>query len=626
MKSSHLVILSILFTFSFNTVQAVENVIVRPVTGEYTSYKLDLDKVSSSAPALIGAATNTNRPAPSWKGLRKKNIHAAFIYPRNNRIYLFSGRRYYRFNAQTNKIDRGYPKRTGVHGWRGLWKGRIDAVMVSPNKKKVYFFKGKNYIRWDVDKDRKDPGYPKQIGVGGWSGLWTTGIDAAVTHPVNNRVYFFKGNQYIRYRFGYGVDAGYPKVVGEGGWKGLYPDITAALALDNNRIDFFHHRSNAALVANHPKMQPGYQGVVEKNDARIHEYYTELLNGAKPYSTVRIMIGAWNKAEMVQPIADAIDRLVDVKIIANNYGPRWLHVSKEVEDALAAAGIKSRVCNWRSKNIDYLDSLGYMNINHAKLLLFSDVAGKNVYGKKLVINSSSNWLNGDTSRPNDSLTISDTRLYLYHLKYFQDIWDVACEGKQLPANTVFGKVLGFSGGLSAGFFPASVLQSSPPDPVLQVIDSVYCGDGKGKIRMAASKWSLSVRGRAIRDAIVRKRVEGCDVRVIAEGYRGPNTLETNRSLYDTFQTSVIGWAKTRNHSKYLIAESYRNGVAKYIVIMGALNFSSGLRNTGEYFGPMLDSTLTVKDNKALYRSYLANWERVWNTATDSSNPFPQPHE
>lgn len=37
---------------------------------------------------------------------------------------------------------------------------------------KVYFFRGNEYIRWDIKADRADPGYPKIIDDTTWPGLW----------------------------------------------------------------------------------------------------------------------------------------------------------------------------------------------------------------------------------------------------------------------------------------------------------------------------------------------------------------------------------------------------------------------------------------------------------------------
>ncbi len=46
----------------------------------------------------------------------------------------------------------------------------IDAVVAWDNGK-AYFFKGRQYVRYDIKADRVDPGYPKPINNETWPGL-----------------------------------------------------------------------------------------------------------------------------------------------------------------------------------------------------------------------------------------------------------------------------------------------------------------------------------------------------------------------------------------------------------------------------------------------------------------------
>jgi matrix metalloproteinase-14 (membrane-inserted) len=72
----------------------------------------------------------------------------------------------------------------------------VDAV-VKWNNGKVYFFRGSEYLRYDIATDKVDLGYPAPI-AGNWPGLFTSNIDYALVHP-NGWAYFFKGKQYQRY-------------------------------------------------------------------------------------------------------------------------------------------------------------------------------------------------------------------------------------------------------------------------------------------------------------------------------------------------------------------------------------------------------------------------------------------
>ena len=45
------------------------------------------------------------------------------------------------------------------------------------NNGKAYFFKGSQYLRYDIAADKVDAGYPKPI-AGNWPGFWPGGLDA----------------------------------------------------------------------------------------------------------------------------------------------------------------------------------------------------------------------------------------------------------------------------------------------------------------------------------------------------------------------------------------------------------------------------------------------------------------
>jgi hypothetical protein len=52
----------------------------------------------------------------------------------------------------------------------------VNAAVVW-NNGKAYFFKGSQYIRYDIAADKTDAGYPKPI-AGNWAGFWADNIDA----------------------------------------------------------------------------------------------------------------------------------------------------------------------------------------------------------------------------------------------------------------------------------------------------------------------------------------------------------------------------------------------------------------------------------------------------------------
>ena len=101
-------------------------------------------------------------------------------------------------------------------GWTGLpasFQQGIDAALWRESNGKIYFFKGSQYVRFSNVGDGVDAGYPKPI-AGNWNGLpasFTSGIDAALMREDNHKIYFFKGRRYVRYSDADNtMDAGYP--------------------------------------------------------------------------------------------------------------------------------------------------------------------------------------------------------------------------------------------------------------------------------------------------------------------------------------------------------------------------------------------------------------------------------
>lgn len=194
-----------------------------------------------------------------WPGLTTtfyRSIHASLWVGHNKRVYFFKGNQYIRINPDNGwKADPGYP-RTISDAWNGMpanFNNGIDAAIWTEPNNKIYFFKGSEYVRIDPTNGwSMDPGYPRQI-ADGWSGMpahFATGVDSALWVGHNKRIYFFKGDEYVRVNpfNGWTVDPGYPlkikdrwKGMPEGGLIDFNKRIDAALWTDkNNKVYFFH--------------------------------------------------------------------------------------------------------------------------------------------------------------------------------------------------------------------------------------------------------------------------------------------------------------------------------------------------------------------------------------------------
>ena len=82
---------------------------------------------------------------------------------------------------------------------------------------KAYFILGPRYVRFDAAADAVEAGYPKPI-AGNWQGFAQVGFQDGVTASVewpNGKAYFFKGSDYVRYDIAANhIDAGYPLPIG----------------------------------------------------------------------------------------------------------------------------------------------------------------------------------------------------------------------------------------------------------------------------------------------------------------------------------------------------------------------------------------------------------------------------
>ena len=194
---------------------------------KYFQYDIASDSIDEGFPKKI---------SEGWPGVFGDNIDAVAVWPEGSQFegkaYFFKGDQYIRFDIASNCADPGYPQSIGDGNWPGLFEGDIDAVCVwpggTPYEGKAYFFRGDEYIRYDIAADRADPGYPCKIGGGNWPGLFTEDIDAACVWPEGTpyagKIYFFRGGEYLRFDARTNrADAGYPQRIDGGNWGGFTP-------------------------------------------------------------------------------------------------------------------------------------------------------------------------------------------------------------------------------------------------------------------------------------------------------------------------------------------------------------------------------------------------------------------
>src|SRR5262245_61621054 len=159
----------------------------------------------------------------------RTGIDAVVSWP-DGFVYFFKGSKYVRWDATNDTVDAAIYPRDIREGWRAFpasFAAGIDAA-INWGDGRAFFFKGAKYIRYDIGDDTVDPAiYPRDIS-DGWSDFpaaFAAGVDAAVNWG-NGSAYFFKGGQYLNYDIGGDkVRPGYPLPVTE---PGKWPALVAA--------------------------------------------------------------------------------------------------------------------------------------------------------------------------------------------------------------------------------------------------------------------------------------------------------------------------------------------------------------------------------------------------------------
>jgi hypothetical protein len=186
--------------------------------GSYLRYDVDADAADAGYPKEMTGG---------WSGLGGTGFESdvdSVVDLGNGKAYLFKGDQYLRVDQGTNAVDgevSSIAENWGGLGDIGFAEGIGAAINWSDGK--LFLFRGDSYARYDIAADHVDDGYPLLI-ADQWPGLADLGfgsdLDAAVLWP-NGKAFFFKGDQYVRFDVASDqADAGYPQPIADG-WAGL---------------------------------------------------------------------------------------------------------------------------------------------------------------------------------------------------------------------------------------------------------------------------------------------------------------------------------------------------------------------------------------------------------------------
>ncbi|WP_151523568.1 hemopexin repeat-containing protein [Serinicoccus kebangsaanensis] len=259
-------------------------------------YRHDNNKVyffkGSEYVRLTGTTVDAGYPRPiagNWHGLPASftsGIDAAVWRPANNKLYLFKGSQYARMSGST--MDAGYP-RAIAGAWKGIpssFEQGIDAAVWRPSNDKIYLFKGSQYVR--LTDTTMDEGYPAPI-AGNWHGLpasFSSGLDAALWHEERGHIYLFSGSQYVRMTNGTPclMRSSGPVVCGytrsHWGWSAFLERVDAAVHRGDNDKIYLFSGAHYARYSQAGTMDEGYPTTIAGNWKGLPSRFTRNLDAA----------------------------------------------------------------------------------------------------------------------------------------------------------------------------------------------------------------------------------------------------------------------------------------------------------------------------------------------------------
>lgn len=187
---------------------------------KYVKYNKYYDKAENGYPRVTDNS--------SWSGLgNNANKIAAAFKANSTKAYIFlNDGTYLRYDMNADKVDNGYPKPINNSTWPGLGNyGHLISAAVKWNDQKAFIFLNNgSYFSYNLNTDKVDNGYPKPINNSTWPGLgnYATNISAVIDWRGTYVYIFLNNNTYIKYdKTNDRALSGYPKPINDSTWKGL---------------------------------------------------------------------------------------------------------------------------------------------------------------------------------------------------------------------------------------------------------------------------------------------------------------------------------------------------------------------------------------------------------------------
>lgn len=153
-------------------------------------------------------------------------VTAAINWKDGKAQFFLNDGRYFRYDIRANRTDPGYPKPIDEKTWPGMaqYSWLIAAACKGPDGKVYFFLSDGRFLRYDIQGDRMEAGYPKPLDDDTWPGMgqYASTLSSALDWKGGKIQFFLKNGQYIRYDVAtYRADESYPKDITESTWPGL---------------------------------------------------------------------------------------------------------------------------------------------------------------------------------------------------------------------------------------------------------------------------------------------------------------------------------------------------------------------------------------------------------------------
>jgi len=415
---------------------------------QYIRYDLVADRADPGYPRPI---------AGNWIGVRWRDLDATARTSARD-VYFFKGSEVLRYDLERDTVAQA--PRPIADVFPGLWDRGIDAAL-SPGDGKLYVFKGSEYMRFDLTKRAVDDGFPRSIEEG-WPGLWASDIDAALWTKAG-KIYFFSWDEYLRYDWAKDVaDDGYP--LGRTfRWPGLWdldegtgrpgarmPDDVRA-ALDLRPADDEHAARRARVAASavgYDDLTSRFPEYVRSIEERLHAWGCGLLRSKTSSSTHRFRCATDTRGALPLDIAPLGVESID-------WANAAFHVDQRSQgDFMASQGTPLSVFG-----VD--DGVFYIHAITGNARTGSISSGLNIKVRFKIDGAEKIW----------GFSHLDTQVPRY-------VIDALRDGTPLTEGTVFG-FIGYTGNLWIG-----------PPPTT---DGPYVGNGRGLPQAHTHIWFATGR-------------------------------------------------------------------------------------------------------------------------------------